>query len=323
MTLDKETSTNIKGLLILLIVLGHNHTIAPLGSSLEVWLYRFHVLIFFVLPFFYETKSKRLSSGYFVDLTVRNWVPYFFTTLMVLSATLVTIEKFKINGLTLFAFFNGASAMTGRYLGAIFLWFLPTYCTFSLLQVSVGGNKWLKRGLCLTGLAGWFMTREQFEWLRIHSLFGIPMAIKCFALGCLCQYIYKKQYAVYIGAVVFVVLTLLLYKHTIIAFTSIVWPISAFGVILLIRSTLKNKFFQVLGKHSLIIYLIHLFIYQFIERIVGQSLLVGIFNFIVTLAVSTMIAVFIEKNDFIRRLYTPRSWYEIKQLFRYTGKYNL
>lgn len=314
MTLDKETSTNIKGLLILLIVLGHNHVLAPLGSFLEVWLYCFHVLLFFVLPFFYEVKSKKLSPGYFVDLIVRNWVPYFFTTLIVLVATLVTTESFEINGLTLFAFFNGASSMTGRYLGAIFLWFLPTYCTFSLLQLSVGSNKWLKIGLCLTGLVGWFMTREQFEWLRIHSLFGIPMAIKCFALGCLCQYIYQKQYAVYIGAVVFVVLTFLLYKHTMIAFTSIVWPISAFGGILLVRSTLKNKLFQVLGKHSLVIYLIHLFVYQFIERIVGQSLLVGIFNLIVTLVVSTAIAVFIEKNDCIRRLYTPRSREEIKMI---------
>lgn len=320
MTLDKETSTNIKGLLILLIVLGHNHTIAPLDSFLGVWLYRFHVLIFFVLPFFYGNKDKKLSSDYLVDLIVRNWVPYFFTTLMALTATFVTTGNFKISGLTLFAFFNGSTTMTSRYLDAIFLWFLPTYCTFSLLQVSVGGNKWLKIGLCLIGLAGWFMTWEQFEWLRIHSLFGIPMAIKCFALGCLCQYIYKNPYAAYIGAVVFVVFTFLLYKHTIIAFTSIVWSISAFGLILLIRSTLKNKIFQILGKHSLIIYLIHLFVYQFIEKIAGQSLLVGIFNFIVTLAVSTMIAVVIEKNDFIRMLYTPRSLNDIKQLLRYTSK---
>lgn len=314
MTLDKETSTNIKGLLILLIVLGHNHAIAPLGSFLEVWLYRFHVLIFFVLPFFYGTKNKKLSSDYLVDLIVRNWIPYFFTALMALTATLVTTGEFKINGLTLFAFFNGSSTMTSRYLDAIFLWFLPTYCTFSLLQVSAHSNKWLKIVLCLTGLAGWFMTWEQFEWLRVHSLFGIPMAIKCFALGCLCQYIYKKQYAVYIGAAVFVVLTLLLYKHTTIAFTSIIWPISAFGVILLIRSSLKNKIFQVLGKHSLIIYLIHLFIYHLIESIAGQGLPVGIFNFIVTLAVSTMIAVVIEKNDFIRRLYTPRVLNDIKMI---------
>lgn len=62
MILSKDTTTAMKGLLILLIVIGHNHEIAPENSFLMSWLYSFHVLIFFILPFFYIKEKKRIHG---------------------------------------------------------------------------------------------------------------------------------------------------------------------------------------------------------------------------------------------------------------------
>lgn len=312
MTLSKEESTNIKGLLILLIVIGHNHVLAPQGSFLMDWLYCFHVLVFFILPFFYNYRSKKISTEYMIDLIIRNWVPYFFTTFIALTASVIFNKNFEVNKMIIFAFFNGSTSMTSQYLGAIFLWFLPTYCTFNLLLVVAHQYKLIKIIGLLAGGICWLLTWDQFEWLKLHSLFGIPMAIKCFSLGCMCQWIFQRRYIPYIGAVVFMILTVLFYKQRTITFSTIIWPISAFGFILTIQRILNNRLFQILGKYSLIIYLIHVFIYQFIEHIARQNLISGIFNLILTLIISILIAFTIERNEFIRKLYTPRNKKEFK-----------
>ena len=56
--LTRDESNIIKGILILLIVLGHNHFLMD-GEyvRLQIQLYKFHVIEFFILPFFYKMKA--------------------------------------------------------------------------------------------------------------------------------------------------------------------------------------------------------------------------------------------------------------------------
>ena len=58
--LTRDESNIIKGILILLIVLGHNHFLMD-GEyvRLQIQLYKFHVIEFFILPFFYKMKPER------------------------------------------------------------------------------------------------------------------------------------------------------------------------------------------------------------------------------------------------------------------------
>ena len=61
--LTRDESNIIKGILILLIVLGHNHFLMD-GEyvRLQIQLYKFHVIEFFILPFFY--KMTLLEDGH-------------------------------------------------------------------------------------------------------------------------------------------------------------------------------------------------------------------------------------------------------------------
>ena len=63
--IDRDTSSVIKGVLIILIVMGHNKVLCSTDNKGADYLYLFHVICFFILPFFYDTKnghSQFLSS---------------------------------------------------------------------------------------------------------------------------------------------------------------------------------------------------------------------------------------------------------------------
>lgn len=50
--IDKEGANAIKGFLMLLIVLGHNHLLAPSQGILFHYLYSFHLICFLSYPIF-------------------------------------------------------------------------------------------------------------------------------------------------------------------------------------------------------------------------------------------------------------------------------
>lgn len=316
MILSKDTTTAMKGLLILLIVIGHNHEIAPENSSLMSWLYSFHVLIFFILPFFYIKEEKKDSWSYILTLIVRNWVPYFFTALVALGSAAFFKGSLCMGWDTLFAFLNGSTSLTGGTLGAIFLWFLPTFCSFSIFILLANQYRWLKVILFVTGLLCWGLSWSQFEWLKIHSLFGIPMAIKCYSLGLLAWLIVRKKWTVIVGSILFVIVSILHFSQIVVSYISIIWPISAFCCLLLLQNVLHCRLFLYLGKNSLLIYLIHVFIYQFLNLILPDSMLGAVLNLLLTMLLSGLIAWGIQRTYFLRKLYTPRNWSEFIAFYK-------
>ena len=50
--IDRDTSSVIKGVLIILIVIGHNKVLCSTDNKGADYLYLFHVICFFILPFF-------------------------------------------------------------------------------------------------------------------------------------------------------------------------------------------------------------------------------------------------------------------------------
>lgn len=67
---SREESNAIKGLLILLIALGHNSILSFAWDGCEPveayfhrnWLYQFHVYVFFMLPFIYNEQPYRKGN---------------------------------------------------------------------------------------------------------------------------------------------------------------------------------------------------------------------------------------------------------------------
>ena len=141
--LTRDESNIIKGILILLIVLGHNHFLMD-GEyvRLQIQLYKFHVIEFFILPFFYKMKADT-SWEHLRDIIVRNWVPY----LWILSACYLTsciyFHKIGLEWGHISAILLGTQTHLSKYYNFVFPWFLPTYCSFFILYLLSFKHKWL------------------------------------------------------------------------------------------------------------------------------------------------------------------------------------
>ena len=95
--IDRDTSSVIKGVLIILIVMGHNKVLCSTDNKGADYLYLFHVICFFILPFFYDTK-KEITVKRLCDIVVRNWIPYFWICIAcyVISSVIAVPLKSKI-----------------------------------------------------------------------------------------------------------------------------------------------------------------------------------------------------------------------------------
>ena len=95
-----QQSNSIKAIIMLLIVLGHNHILAPNNESSHLfgYLYRFHVSIFFILPFFYN-RYDCLCKEAINKIIVRNSIPYvlFFLLCYLLYHFIIIKDGFNLD----------------------------------------------------------------------------------------------------------------------------------------------------------------------------------------------------------------------------------
>ena len=208
--LTRDESNIIKGILILLIVLGHNHFLMD-GEyvRLQIQLYKFHVIEFFILPFFYKMKADT-SWEHLRDIIVRNWVPY----LWILSACYLTsciyFHKIGLEWGHISAILLGTQTHLSKYYNFVFPWFLPTYCSFFILYLLSLKHKWLYGIMIILSVVTWGCTWEEFYWFKNTMPLGIGLAIGYFAYGWMASALNSlSAYMKYAGAVVFVVINIL------------------------------------------------------------------------------------------------------------------
>lgn len=136
--LCRDLSVKIKGILTLLIILGHNmvFTSATEEMGIMTYLYLFHIQGFFILPFLYGVSSdKSLLERSFI-LVKRFYWPYFILVLLlgtgygVLSHT----SSFSMIGIGKALLLGGTH--TKSACGVSILWFLPSMmCTMLLREI--------------------------------------------------------------------------------------------------------------------------------------------------------------------------------------------
>ena len=150
--LTHNESAAFKGILMFLIVLGHNMFFSYSTEQFQGMglLYSFHIQSFFLLPFFYPLKS--LTKERFLNLLCRYYVPFF--EMLIFLTLLKIFYTGKISG-TFFEWLSCA-IFSGSYLqnftGNQFLWFLPAmFLTMSLKEFFTGCGKRGKIALSITG----------------------------------------------------------------------------------------------------------------------------------------------------------------------------
>lgn len=312
-----EESSAIKGTLMLLIILGHNHILAPINGDLFNYLYNFHIYGFFILPFLYNRKigieKKTLINGF-----IKLWIPYvFFFLLCYCIYHMVEIgHKIDVNEI-IYGIFNANQRTIKKITGFGFLWFLPAYYIMSLLLIILN-NRNILTYIIVTVL---IVTLNYNLYYSENSIFQIiPFAVipglYYFTFGFLTKLLLDKiSYIQYVAAGIFLIASIL-YWYNQINDILYIFPITGFLLIYSIKKLLsKFSIIIIIGKYSLPLYLIHIIVYNFFERLLPNEILFGLLNFLLTLTISMIIAYLMVRIEFIQKLVFPKNWNEFKSIF--------
>lgn len=129
----RDESTFLKGILILLIMVGHNAYLMDLRADLKDFLYAFHIHSFFYLTCMYNIPNltwSRIKKDFF-----RLYVPY-----TLLFGLFVVLYYFLQGGGDLqcgaifTAYFSGGAMQIANVAGFQYLWFLPAMFAFLFLR---------------------------------------------------------------------------------------------------------------------------------------------------------------------------------------------
>ena len=319
-SLSRNKSAAIKGILIMLVVLGHNHFFVEVFSmSVFSWLYSFHVAIFFVLPFFYP--SKRFSWARMRTNAKRLLWPYSY---MFLLFALINIFIFKSSSLNLSVFhtyITGDFYTLKTVVGFQYIWFLPAM--FSMLFIkdiydSVANN--IRAIILIIGLVfffiSWvFMFHQPYSkvintTLSSYSILSVMLGWGTFFMGVITKWIASNWRWSMITPLMIMLLTFIsmvlssgaeIYEWI----SRCIAPIAC--MILFLNAEFKRcVFFERIGELSLQIYLIHQPVNFIICKVVKSfsiSPFTGlIVSFMIVLVLSYFLSQLISRIPVLRKL---------------------
>lgn len=296
-SIPRDTSEIMKGILILLIILGHNSILTQNISGLYDYLYSFHVLIFFILPWFYTTTfswnstTKRSSKLLFWYLAFFIVQIAFYNLLF--DTTFSLSETFK-------AFFLGGHTLLKGVTGYMYLWFMPAFF-FSMLvrDVYTIANKPSRIAMIIAsiGIVAFFAFHAYTDYIAIvQGIFFAALGITASLLS-----LPKKNLYRWVIVAIFAVCSVLMFVDATKGFVRPFMPYIAFLALWSIIEFGKKclNWFQHLGKLSMFIYLTHPLIFQFLLRIVPNNysqITYGVIILLLTTLISITVSWCIQKT---------------------------
>ena len=281
----------MKGILILLIVLGHNTILTQNISGLYDYLYSFHVLIFFILPWFYTTKFSWNST---IKRSTKLWFWYLaFFVVQVVFYNLLFDTTFSL-GETLKAFFLGGHTLLKGVTGYMYLWFMPAFF-FSMLvrDVYTIANKPSRIAMIVAsiGIVAFFAFHSYTSYIAIvQGIFFAALGITASLLS-----LPKKSIYRWIIVAIFTVCSVLMFVDATKSFIRPFMPYIAFLALWSIIEFGKKylNWAQHLGKLSMFIYLTHPLISQLLLRVVPNNysqVVYGTIIFLLTTLISIIVS---------------------------------
>lgn len=330
--ISRHDSTAIKGFLMLLILIGHCEMLThdpESGTRLpfKEYIYTFHVYCFFILPFLYgynykfgrDERNKNIKDD-LIRNAKRLLIPYCWFFLLSVSL-FVTVGggSFCIEGI-LWAFITGCERLIDTYAGFNFLWFLPSMFAVLMFK-SIIYNSTKSVGV-LIFMIGFFI------WL-LGVLFGLPIydfykyspisliqGLLFCVLGVIVANLLSNKVVVFFAPLLFVVASVF-----IIGFYGLYWqvallmhfamPILTFVTFYCFRNVLsKISLFQIIGKYSLYVYLVHMILYNVVNRLLlvlfPPSYFLGFISLVITITLSLGCAFIMDKTPQIQKYVFPK-----------------
>ena len=319
--LDRNQSTWLKGLLILLIILGHNSILmgnlpGMRTTVLYDFLYCFHVSAFFFITSLYNWPN--LSKEYIKKIFLRLYKPYTIMFVLVFLANLLFIKKVDTNwGGVIISYLSGSDFLIKKSIGMSFVWFLPTMFSFLLILGSCRNEslKYLRFlllalsiGLLVLSSCGFFKY-EDSKW----SISGSWVALRTFAICFFNRWVFEKfgerklyQYIVYSGAIIVTTVFFFMYGQYRILDRSLTYVLVPsfmfqFLAVLVYQKKHYSGALLYLGRHSLQIYLFHQLIYNAIliglnALLITPNMMIGVLTYISTLVMTIIFDILFRKS---------------------------
>lgn len=334
-----ETINKIKFVLITLVVLDHNKLFRLFWPDVFEPL-TFHVVGFFLLAFSFDRHL--LSYQFIKDRVARYLVPFwwflFFATVgSSLISNNLSITSVALNYIS--SALVGSAELLKLTSGLYMLWFLP--CLFGLTCAIAFfdsiENKFYKSIICLVAgimhFASPFLTGSWIAWIPA----GLPIISFIFIIGLVWREIIRLPLLDYFGLIAVVVSIIsfgilvnkkihieigtfeiselknlfyfLLHDLNLIS--------SSIAIIWLSKNIKNTKWIEYIGKNSMLIYLIHPFIYFFVNKKIYllEDLKTNYLHFISACAVtafviilSCLLSFIVCKYPLVSSLLVPKTW---------------
>lgn len=325
--IDRANSTGWKGLLILLIVLGHTSLLCKYGAgendfyAWRHWLYEFHVRAFFILPFLYGCKQMG-AKELFTETRktfVRLFVPYIW-----IVGVCVIIQLLLGNpvdyGKAIWAFIVGSQGMLHEYIGFHFLWFLPTMFAVILIRNVYYSIPTVGKCIIAVMMLGVYLI--DLESIASYIPFNLINALKYAAPGILVRcisvsfpYVCMKwgcAFVFVLSSTVFFTCSGILLNGWPVAYMvlSMILPLS-FGCLTYAFQKYANiGILKFIGRYSLQVYLFHVIVYNvllhFSCSFFSPGIALGFLLYGLTLLISLGMAVTIDIIPPLKRILFPR-----------------
>ncbi len=306
--IDKNVSSKIKGVLILLIILGHNSVLTQSKPEIISYLYSFHVILFFILPWFYINSNKpTLRKSIKRCVKLYSYYTLFFI-IQVIGYNLLIESNFDLIN-CIRAFVVGGHYTLKAVTGYQYLWFMPAFCVSMLIHdiyVCVPINKRFYVNLiALIVVIIFTQLRYQDNNALIQGIFFAAISIVAIQVyNHIYKYINKMT-----SIVIFIIASILICIDFTYPYITPIMPFIAFFAIWDICSLYDkcSEWLVKLGSLSLLIYLIHPLVFQFLIRIIpciNSQLFFGgcllILTIIISVVTSYVIDVVIIKRNWKR-----------------------
>ena len=336
--ISRSESNAIKGILIILIILGHFQPYIMIPKYVRAYIYAFHVNCFFILPLLYPIKQ--LSYGRVKNYFARLMVPYinifilFFCCSFVWRITHPLLSEQNVMYILggTYSFVVGGFYPLLHNIGIRYIWFMPLMFSFSIIKdyYFINASKRMKYAILVIGFVSycvlWVCLKGPYcselrETVMYISPLSIWQAVGALFMGVITIFVLQRQLCNVTYLISFVILFVLFGitpdDSLFLLALKFIIPIVAFAVLYYNRSLLSlSSLLRKFGERSFEIYIVQtpicVVMYTLLPKLIpNDSIIVRLLSFVLVLTICYYMAKIMSNIKIVKRFFFPRTWDEL------------